>query len=136
MNLPTEALLHAQLFNWMSESDFEMLANCFDMEVEQLSAGKSCESRGRLGYLLFGSGCVCHGDWKAPVVAGAVWGLENDPASDFSPAKETLTAWEDCQLIWLNYDIMTSVCYRACWFHGRFITEAKKCLEQQRRTRN
>ena len=122
--ISAETLLKTELFAWTAPEDLEVLANCFDWEEERLAAGEHRKGMGRIGCLLEGA-AERH---RAIVAAGAVFGLPRDGEPD---PKSAVTARTDCRILWMDGDIMTSVCYRACWFHGRFVTEVRKRLERQ-----
>ena len=123
--ISAETLLKTELFAWTAPEDLEVLANCFDWEEERLAAGEHRKGMGRIGCLLEGAAGDAAGHALA---AGAIFGLTRDGEPD---PKSAVTARTDCRILWMDGDIMTSVCYRACWFHGRFVTEVRKRLERQ-----
>ena len=101
-----------------------MFSNCFDLEAERIPAGESRESRGRIGYLLSGKATAAGLDLAAEDAAGVT--LEED--GTFRRQEFTLRAVEPCAVAWMNGEILTSVCYRACWFHGRLLQEMTRLL--------
>lgn len=128
MQVPAQELLGSELFSWISEEGVEMFSNCFDLEVERIPAGESRESRGRIGYLLSGKATAAGRDLAADDAAGVT--LEED--GTFRRQEFTLRAVEPCAVAWMNGEILTSVCYRACWFHGRLLQEMTRLLSVRR----
>ena len=127
MQIPAQELMGSKLFSWISAEGVEMFSNCFDLEVERIPAGESRESRGRIGYLLSGK-AEAGRDLAADDAAGVT--LEEDGTLHWEDF--TLRAEEPCVVIWMNGEILTSVCYRACWFHGRLILEMRRLLSERR----
>lgn len=128
MQVPAQELLGSELFSWISEEGVEMFSNCFDLEAERIPAGESRESRGRIGYLLSGKATAAGLDLAADDAAGVT--LEED--GTFRRQEFTLRAVEPCAVAWMNGEILTSVCYRACWFHGRLLQEMTRLLSARR----
>ena len=126
MKLPMQELLKEELFSWMGEAELNVLSNCFDMEVERLPEGRTAAIGSRIGYQLSGSARLSCGKETADIASGAVFGVPWAENTGNCLAETAITAWEDCRIIWADKEIMQSVCYRACWFHGRFITEVNK----------
>jgi len=127
MELPISKLLETPLFDWIPAEGLTMLANCFDMEAQLLPAGQAQDSGGRIGYLL--SGALCPAGAQSPqILPGTLLGVSLQANGDCLFEKTRLRALADSVIVWMDCDIMTSVCYRACWFHGRFVTQAKECL--------
>lgn len=127
MEFPVNQLLTTRLFGWMTAAELEFLANCFDAEAELLSAGESRSRPGWIGYLLSGEAALHDGRERRSAGAGCLFGLREE---DGGGGDIAVTAVTDCLTVWMNEDIMTSVCYRACWFHGRFVTEARRSLRE------
>ena len=50
-----ELLHQVPLFSWLPEEGAETLSNCFDLCVEELNAGETRGTEGRIGCLLRGS---------------------------------------------------------------------------------
>lgn len=127
MKLSFNEWLLSPLFAWMNLADIAILANCFDMYAEKLLTGQVIDSKGRLGYLLSGQVVLLD---KIPqsVTSDMAFGVQYKHGREASPNEIQLKALEDSVIIWADAEIMTSVCYRACWFHGRFIDEVKKRL--------
>lgn len=124
VNLPTDELMHTPLFSWIVEEGLEMFSNCFDMEAEEIPAGECRDSRGRVGYLLSGAALVNDG----PPAGDGVFGVRLLENGTFSMEEAAIRAERPCVVVWMNPEILTSVCYRACWFHGRLILEMRKLL--------
>lgn len=102
---------------WLPEDAFEVLPACFQIRAQRLPAGEAADTAGRIGYLLRGS-AACGGRVLSPgTLAGVRRGGDGRPA----PAAERLTAREDCVILWLEFQVLRSVCYRACWFHVRLL---------------
>ena len=66
---------------------------------------------------------------------GTVFGILHAADGHAQMEEVRLRAVSPCTVIWMNREIMTSVCYFDCWFHGRFITEMQRLLTAQRRSR-
>ena len=109
---------------WMPPEGLEMFQNCFDLEVEFLSAGERRDSGGRLGILLSGELERPSG----PLEPGALLGAARREDGSLCGADVSVTALRDSEIAWLDGAVLTAVCYRACWFHGRFVLEAGKYL--------
>ena len=90
----------------------EIFEGCFDLRLLELRPGETFDAAGRLCYLLRGAGGV----GERPVAPGTFFGVDRDRAERF-------TAASDCaQLLW-DADVLSHVCYRACWFHVRLLNE-------------
>ena len=126
MELPTQELLKEELFRWMGEAELSVLSNCFDMETEWLPAGRTAVIGERIGYLLSGSAHLSCGEKTVDAASGTVFGAQWAETTENCLTETAITAREDCRIILADKEMMQSVCYRACWFHGRFITEAKR----------
>lgn len=129
MDVPIHDLMAAPLFSWISQPGMEMLANCFDMEAEKLVPGACRQSRGRIGYILSGTADTERGK----LVPGGILGVRLLEDGGFCLEEALLCAREHCTVVWMDPDILSSVCYRACWFHGRFVTEIKQVLAQHQK---
>lgn len=132
MDLPIDQIMKRPLFAWLPRSGMDMLANCFNMEAERIPAGEKRSTRGRIGYLL--SGCAIIPDGQTPVGQDNLLGVRCLENHEIQAEETSLTAVEACCVLWMEEEILTSVCYRACWFHGRFITEMKRMLFSQQDT--
>ena len=127
MDVPTEQLLRQPLFSWLPEEGFKTFASCFDMEAEEIPTGGMRESQGRIGYLMSG-GLRLEGEDTGDVRPGEVFGILYAADGHAQMAEVRLQVLSPSIVIWMNREIMTSVCYFDCWFHGRFITEMQRLL--------
>jgi hypothetical protein len=124
-----ELLRTAPLFAWLPEGAFAVLNGCFDLEVEQLKQGETREVRGRIGCLLTGSASFCPND--GPEVAlspGGLFGITRGADGVKRPVPGSLTAAADCAVAWFDFNLVRTVCYRACWFHVRLLREIDALL--------
>ncbi len=96
----------------------EPFEGCFDMTLLELPPGARFDSKGRLAYLLRGSGEV--GAWDTE--AGGFFGV--DAAG--RPERQVFTSHTSCLLLLWDAAVLTNVCYRACWFHARLIETARR----------
>ena len=108
-------------FSWLPEEAFEILEGCFDLREETVTAGESRKTDGSIGYLLRGSGKV-DGVQSGP---GTLFGLGTERRS----VDAVLEAETDCQVFWIDYEVMNGACYRACWFHARLMEELEKLVK-------
>ena len=131
MKLPVEELLRQPLFAWMPPEAPRTFQDCFDLEAEELAPGERRESRGRIGYVLSGA-LELEGGETGLAAPERVFGLLDARAGQVRVEEVCLTAREPSVVIWMNREIMTSVCYFDCWFHGRFVTEMRAYLAAQR----
>lgn len=131
MDVSSDSVLCDELFSWLAPADLEMLVNCFDMEQDALAKGDRRESSGRLGYLLAGEGSLSRDGERATVQQGAFFGAAAAMEGTVYAGEVEFAADGDCQILWMGREILTSVCYRACWFHGRFVMEANARMERQ-----
>ena len=122
-----ELLRSVQLFSWLPERGPEVMDACFDMETERLAAGESRLTAGRVGCLLRGSARFDAGADHLPLRPGDLLGLNGDKQM----RSGTLTAEEDCAVVWFQYQLVCHVCYRACWDHARIIMEIERQLADQ-----
>lgn len=119
-----ELLHQAPLFAWLPEEGAETLSNCFDLCVEELSAGETRSTEGRIGCLIRGGADFRTDDDTRTLALGDVFALNRDR----NPLPGVLTAGEDCAVAWFRWDLVCHVCYRACWFHARLIQEIDRNL--------
>ena len=105
-------------FSWLPEESFDILDGCFDLHGETVPEGETRETEGRIGYLLQGSGDV-DGAQSGP---GTLFGL----GKDREQVDAVLTAETNCQVLWINFEVMNGACYVACWFHARLMEELEK----------
>lgn len=126
--LPLKVLGKDPLFSWCPPENLRFFANCFDLEVMELPTGSTCFSNGRLGYLMSGDGVLTYSQIDRSISAGILFGVSESPSGKLRPCDVALEAKSNSTILWMDADCMTSVCYRACWFHDRFILEAKPLL--------
>lgn len=119
-----ELLHQVPLFAWLPEEGAETLSACFDLCVEELKAGETGSTDGRIGCLLRGSADFRADAGGRTLAPGDVFALNRDR----SPLSGVLTAGEDCTVAWFHSDLVLHVCYRACWFHARLIQEIDRKL--------
>lgn len=118
-------------FPWLPERGEEMLGACFDLERGTMAPGESCETQGRIGILLEGDGTLNDRESAGP---GTVFGAcRSGPWREKIPAEETFLARTDCTVAWFRFDVVTAVCYNACWFHARLIQELDRMLDARER---
>ena len=121
-----ELLHQVPLFSWLPEEGAETLSNCFDLCVEELSAGETRATEGRIGCLLRGGADFRTHDGTRTLAPGDVFALDRDR----NPLSGVLTAGEGCVAAWFHRDLVCHVCYRACWFHARLIQEIDSKLSE------
>ena len=101
--------------SFLPRESVEIFEGCFDLHLLELRAGEGFDAAGRLGYLLRGTGSA----GGRPVASGAFFGVDRDRG----PRAERFTAETDCSLLLWDADVLSHVCYRACWFHVRLLNE-------------
>ena len=121
-----ELLHQVPLFAWLPEEGAETLSNCFDLCVEELNAGETRATEGRIGGLLRGGADFRTDDGTRTLAPGDVFALNRDK----NPLPGVLAAGEDCIVAWFRGDLVLHVCYRACWFHARLIQEIDSKLSE------
>ena len=119
------ALLKDQPFwSWLPREGGRYFDACFHMDWETLSAGEIRQSRGRMGYLISGHAHLEGAGGLRHAGEGAIFGIVQPGRSETRRVEETsLRAVTTCRVLWLDADVLTSVCYAACWFHARLIRE-------------
>ena len=120
-----ELLHQSPLFAWLPEEGADTLSACFDLCVEELKAGETRPTDGRVGCLLRGTAAFQTDGGARPLLPGEVFALGRDRQS----VPGVLTAGENCAVAWFRRDLVLHVCYRACWFHARLILEIDKQLK-------
>ena len=111
-------------FSWMQGEALETLRNCFDPKTEEIPAGESGESGGRLGYLL--EGCAMLNGEK--LSAGSLVGICAGGSRGYARSDDRITAVSACKVLWFPWDALEFACYRGCWFHARFLREIQIIL--------
>ena len=94
--------------------------------MEELNAGETCSTDGRIGCLLRGGADFRTDDDTRILAPGDVFALNRDR----NPLPGVLTAGEGCVVAWFHRDLVCHVCYRACWFHARLIQEIDRNLNE------
>ena len=119
------ALLKDQPFwSWLPREGGRYFDACFHMDWETLSAGEIRQSRGRMGYLISGHAHLEGAGGLRHAGEGQIFGIVQPGRSETRRVEETsLRAVTTCRVLWLDADVLTSVCYAACWFHARLIRE-------------
>ena len=122
------ALLKDQPFwSWLPREGGRYFDACFHMDWETLSAGEIRQSRGRMGYLISGHAHLEGAGGLRHAGEGAIFGIVQPGRSETRRVEETsLRAVTTCRVLWLDADVLTSVCYAACWFHARLIREVEQ----------
>ena len=125
------ALLKDQPFwSWLPREGGRYFDACFHMDWETLSAGEIRQSRGRMGYLISGHAHLEGAGGLRHAGEGAIFGIVQPGRSETRRVEETsLRAVTTCRVLWLDADVLTSVCYAACWFHARLIREVDQWFE-------
>jgi hypothetical protein len=124
-----ELLRRVPLFAWLPEGAFEVLNGCFDLEAEQLKQGETREDRGRVGCLLTGSASFCpNNSPEVTLSPGELFGIARGTDGGKHPVPGSLTADTDCAVAWFDFNLVRTVCYRACWFHVRLLREIDALL--------
>ena len=73
-----ELLHQVSLFAWLPEEGAETLSNCFDLCVEELNAGETRATEGRIGCLLRGGADFRTDDGTRTLAPGDVFALDRD----------------------------------------------------------
>ncbi len=101
----------------------EIWEGCFDLKLHELPPGARFDTTGRVAYLLRGAGEV--GAWE--IERGAFFGVN----ARGTPERQVFTSHTGCLLLLWDSLIMTHVCYRACWFHARFVDEVRRAAAKR-----
>lgn len=121
-----EKLRATDLCGWLPPEGVEMFENCFDLEAAVLPAGQVLNCAGRLGLVLSGE-ADCGGTIMGP---GDLVGAARAPGGQPRAVSVAVRARRDSEIALWDGAVLTSVCYRACWFHGRFVQEVEKRLRR------
>ena len=117
-------------WKWLPPEGGQYFDACFNMDLQRVAAGERCESRGRVGYLISGSAQLHTPRGSEQAGEGTFFGVFQPRRSESRRTEETqLLAQTDCALLWMDADVLTSVCYAACWFHARLIREVDLWFE-------
>ena len=125
------ALLKDQSFwSWLPREGGAYFDACFHMDWETVPAGEVRQSRGRMGYLISGRAHLEGSGGLVHAAGGEIFGIVQPGRRETRRAEETsLRAVTECRVVWLDGDVLTSVCYAACWFHARLIREVDQWFE-------
>lgn len=119
-----EKLHQAGVFAWLTQEGADTLANCFDLRVEELTSGAKYPVGQMIGCLLEGEAVFSSGGERRVLQSGELFGLNRQCRA----IPGILTAGERCTAAWFHRDLVTQVCYGACWFHARLIEEINRAL--------
>lgn len=147
-----EKLRELPLFSYMKISDLETLDSCYEMQLGKVPKGTSWETEERFAYLVSGNGFLRSVDADADpgpadcrpcdntadtsfvpqgersIQQDNVFGVQPDGYGGCRAIRQVYTAKTDSVILTAESDILRKVCYMACWFHGRFVTEALRRL--------
>ncbi len=127
-----DALRQQPLFSWMPLQGLNLFQGCFDLTVQELPAGSSSPVQNKIGCLLQGEASLQSDRASRRLLPGELFGAALDSAGVPCPEDGTLApSPEGCTVVWMEFDILRSVCYRACWFHARFVQEVLALLNRQ-----
>lgn len=101
----------------------ELWEGCFDLRLHELPPGARFDTTGCVACLLRGTGEV--GAWE--IARGAFFGID----AQGNPERQIFTSHTSCQLLLWDSAVMAHVCYRACWFHARFVDEVRRAAAQR-----
>ena len=124
-----EELTALPLMSYLPAEAMDVMPNCFELRFENINAGSTRSSKGRLGYLVSGRGSIRGRELRTDDVFGAG---ENPMTGKLRLVDEIFSAASDSRVLWLEGEILSNVCYRACWFHGRLVQELTRRLKEAR----
>ena len=117
-------------WSWLPREGGRYFDACFHMDWERVPAGEKRQSRGRVGYLISGRAQLRTEEGLDRAGEGTLFGVIQPGRSERRRAEETeVYAVTECRVLWLDYEVLTSVCYAACWFHARLIREVDAYFE-------
>ena len=62
------------------------------------------------------------------LVEKSIFAIEPETKNEIS--KEVrIEAQNECLVVWFDAEVLNRVCYRACWFHARLISEMNLILQ-------
>ena len=124
------ALLKDQPFwSWLPREGGRYFDACFHMDCEEIPAGGHCRSQERVGYFVSGRAQLRGQRGIRRAGAGTFFGALYPGKAEENECE--LWAVTDCTVLWLDADVLTSVCYAACWFHARLIREVEAWRKNQ-----
>ncbi len=115
-------LMATPLFSYMKTKDISVLDSCFDIQYLRIKSGSAWNTADHFAYLVSGEGNL-NGDRSRNIINDSVFGIRNDEHQGCIAADECFTARTDSVIVYADMEILRKVCYMACWFHGRFVTE-------------
>lgn len=115
-------LMASTLFNYMKAEDISVLDSCFDIQYLRIKSGSAWNTAEHFAYLVSGEGTL-KGDGLHDIANDSVFGIRIDEHRGCIAAEECFTARTDSVIVYADMEILRKVCYMACWFHGRFVTE-------------
>ena len=101
----------------------EIFEGCFDLRVCEVPRGGTLDTAGALCYLCSGTGRI----GKRRADPGVFFGVD----AEGKPRAEAFAASEDSVLLRWDGDVLSHVCYRACWFHVRLLNEVRGGTQNQ-----
>ena len=126
-----ELLKECPFWKWLPPEGGRYFDACFNMDWERVAAGDCCQSRGRVGYLISGYARLSAQRGVRRAGEDTFFGLFQPGRPESRQMEETeLWAVTDCDILWLDAEVLTSVCYAACWFHARLIREVDAWFEK------
>ncbi|MBQ2739273.1 MAG: hypothetical protein IJF36_03480 [Oscillibacter sp.] len=128
-----ELLKNHSFWHWLPPEGGRYFDACFNMDWERIDHDAHIQSRGRVGYIISGHARLTTERGTVPAGEGAFFGVFQPSRPESRRVEETeLWAVTDCTVLWLDADVLTSVCYAACWFHARLIREVDAWFENRR----
>ena len=122
-----ELLKDQPFWQWLPREGGQYFDACFHMDWETVPAGERRESRGRMGYLISGRAQLQSEGSLVHAGEGEIFGVVQPGRPETRRVEETsLWAVTECRVMWLDAEVLTSVCYAACWFHARLIREVEQ----------
>lgn len=129
-----ELIKDQPFWSWLPKEGGRYFDACFNLDWEVIPAGEKRSSRGRVGYLISGRGQLRTEAGLDRSGEGTLFGVSQPGRSESRRALETeIYAVTECRVAWLDYEVLTSVCYAACWFHARLIREVDGYFEGLKR---
>lgn len=116
---------------WMPAEGLEVLGSCFELCVEKLEIGETRGSAGRIGYLLQGEAGIQTDRGTIQVSDSGLLGIRLGGPRGYERESGVITAWSECKVLWMPYDVMEFACHRNCWFHTRLILTIRQMLEER-----
>ena len=121
-----EQLRSHAFWQWLPPEGPAYFDACFDMTAEAVPAGACRQSRGRVGYVVSGQGILSGAEEQRAGVGDLFGVVQPGPGYSRRIVPAAFTAQQDSLILWLDGDVVRSVCYAACWFHARLIREVEE----------